>query len=211
MKQVIEMNDIPLSAISIDVGMRLRSLRDQRGIRQNALAQACEISVTTLNQIEHGHTSPTISTLNRIAIELGVPISAFFEVGETRQQIVFTKADQRTRAPFARGLLESLGGESFSGHVEPFILTLEAGGSSGPQAITHTGHEFVYCLRGRLHYTVEQSDFLLESGDSLLFAAHLHHRWRNAGSVVVNALLLISCFEAGEVIREHHISAETSL
>jgi len=60
---------------------------------------------------------------------------------------------------FTRGVFEALGGEQFSGYVEPFMLTLESGSSSGPHNIVHTGHEFVFCLRGQLEYYVESKFF----------------------------------------------------
>ncbi len=99
--------------------------------------------------------------------------------------------------PFTRGLWEGLGGEQFAGRVEPFVLTLEAGGASGTRSIVHTGHEFVYCLRGSLEYLVEAQRFELGPGDSLLFAAHLQHRWRNPGKTVTTALIVISAFAEG--------------
>jgi quercetin dioxygenase-like cupin family protein len=85
----------------------------------------------------------------------------------------------------------------------PFMLTLEAGASSGPNSVVHTGHEFVFCLRGQLEYQVEGEVFELETGDSLLFAAQLKHRWRNPGGVVTNALILISDFSEGDHPMSH--------
>ena len=74
----------------------------------------------------------------------------------------------------------------------PFMLTLENGASSGPNHMTHSGHEFVFCIRGQLEYQVENKFYLLEMGDSLLFEARLNHRWRNSGGTVTNALIIIS-------------------
>jgi hypothetical protein len=38
----------------------------------------------------------------------------------------------------------------------------------------------------------------LGAGDSLLFAAHLKHKWKNPGRTVANALIIISDFAEGE-------------
>jgi quercetin dioxygenase-like cupin family protein len=92
--------------------------------------------------------------------------------------------------------------------MEPFILTLENGGGSGPNAMIHTGHEFVFCLRGSLEYQVEKQVFLLEPGDSLIFAARLRHKWRNPGSTVVNALIMLADFSESERgLTAHHEAA----
>ena len=78
------------------------------------------------------------------------------------------------------------------------MITVESGASSGPPSMVHTGHEFVFCLRGQLEYHVENQAFDLEPGDSLIFAAHLRHRWRNVGNAVTNALVVLSDFSEGE-------------
>jgi len=116
------------AAISVDVGRRLAQLRQERKISARALSRLSNLSANALSMIERGKTSPSVSTLYKLAEALEVPITAFFRTEPERQKVVFRKADERTRVPFQRGLWEGLGGESFTGHVEPFMLTLESGG-----------------------------------------------------------------------------------
>jgi len=197
-------------AESVDVGQRLRLLRDERNISMRSLARRSGLSANALSMIERGLTSPSVSTLNKLAAALEVPITAFFRQEPVREQIVFRRASERTRVPFLRGLIEGLGGESFTGRVEAFLLTLESGGSSGPHGMLHTGHEVVFCLRGSLEYEVDDQRFLLEPGDSLIFAAKLNHRWRNPGNSVVNAIIVISAFEESERPGEYHLASMVS-
>ena len=185
-------------AISINVGGRLRELRDARNISMRGLATASGLSANALSMIERGKTSPSVSTLYKLADALGVSITAFFGAEAEKQQVVFIKGDARPHMAFARGVFEGLGGEQFTGRVEPFMLTLESGATSGPHSIVHSGHEFVFCLRGNLEYFVEKHAFQLGVGDSLLFASKLSHRWRNPSNQVTNALIIISGYEEGE-------------
>ena len=64
--------------------------------------------------------------------------------------------------------------------------------------------EFVFCLRGELEYQVERQVFNLQPGDSLLFAAHLKHKWKNPGRNVATAIIIISGFEEGEELHAMH-------
>lgn len=201
------MSNYEKEALSIDVGGRLRELRQGIGVSMRALARMSGLSANALSMIERGRTSPSVSTLYKLATAIGVPITAFFREEPSQSDVVFTKASARTRVPFMRGLWEGLGGEKFTGRVEPFMLTLESGASSGPFGIVHSGHEFVYCLRGELGYEIENEHFLLEQGDSLLFAAELRHRWRNPGKTVANVLFVLSCFTEDERPSEFHISS----
>jgi transcriptional regulator with XRE-family HTH domain len=179
-------------ATSIDVGIRLRQLREEHKMSIRGLAVKSGLSANALSMIERGKTSPSVSTLYKLADALGVPIVDFFGEPIEKQKIVYLKAVERTRIPFMRGMMEALGGEQFIGRVSPFLVTLDNGASSGPHSMRHTGHEFVFCLRGKFEYRVENQSFILEAGDSLLFSAQLKHTWRNSGGVVSSALIIIT-------------------
>jgi transcriptional regulator with XRE-family HTH domain len=191
-------------AISVNVGERLRELREARNISMRTLASRSGLSANALSMIERGKASPSVSTLYKLADALGVSITAFFATDIERKQVVFLKADERPHVGFSRGVFEGLGGEQFVGRVEPFVLSLENSANSGSRSITHTGHEFVFCLRGELEYQVERQVFHLMPGDSLLFAAHLKHKWKNPGKNVASAIIIISGFEEGEELHAMH-------
>ena len=192
------------NAVSVNIGERLRELREARNISMRTLASRSGLSANALSMIERGKASPSVSTLYKLAEALGISITTFFATDLERKQVVFLKADERTHVSFTRGVFEGLGGEQFMGRVEPFMLTLENSANSGPRSMTHTGHEFVFCLRGALEYQVERQIFHLEPGDSLLFAAHLKHKWKNPGRNVAAAIIIISGFEEGEELHAMH-------
>ena len=191
-------------AVSINIGERLRELREARNISMRMLATKSGLSANALSMIERGRASPSVSTLYKFAEALGISITTFFGSDAERKQVVFLKSDERARVSFTRGIFEGLGGEQFVGRVEPFMLTLENSANSGPRTMTHSGHEFVFCLRGELEYQVERQLYHLEAGDSLLFAAHLKHKWRNPGRTVTSAIIIISGFEEGEQLHAMH-------
>jgi len=191
-------------AVSVNIGERLRELREARNISMRSLATNSGLSANALSMIERGKASPSVSTLYKLADALGISITSFFGSDAERKQVVFLKADERTRVSFTRGVFEALGGEKFVGRVEPFLLTLENNANSGPRSMMHTGHEFVFCLRGELEYQVERQIYQLSAGDSLLFAAQLKHRWKNPGKTVATALIIISGFEEGEELHAMH-------
>ncbi len=192
------MSPLSKEATSVDVGNSLRQLREAHKVSMRTLAQMSGLSANALSMIERGKSSPSVSTLYKLADAMEVPITDFFNLEAAHKNVVFLKAEERTRLPFLRGLWEGLGGEQFTGRVMPFMLTLENGASSGPNHMLHSGHEFVFCIRGQLEYQVENKFYLLEAGDSLLFEARLNHRWRNPGGTVTNALIIISCSEVDD-------------
>ncbi len=164
------------------VGVALRSLREARHLSIKALAEQSGLAVNTLSLIENGKTSPSVSTLQQLAITLDIPITAFFASHPTVRQVVYTQAGQRPYITFDQGSLEDLGLGLTSCPVEPFLVTLAADASSSSHAVAHTGYEFVLCLTGRIAYFIQQQIYHLQPADSLFFEAALPHRWQNVHS-----------------------------
>ena len=193
--------------VTVDVGGRLRQLRTERGMSMRALARASGLSTNALSMIERGRTSPSVSTLYKISGALEVPITAFFRLEPPKHEIVHLKSSQRKRVEFPKGVWEGLGGEAFLGRMEPYLLTLEVGGVSGPYGMLHTGSEFVMCLEGKIEYDVEGQKFILDPGDNLIFAAQHRHRWRNAGTTNAVAIIVLAGFEQGERPSVFHLTS----
>jgi transcriptional regulator with XRE-family HTH domain len=180
------------STTEVDVGRRLRELRAEKGISIRALAQRSGLNVNTLSLIENDKTSPSVSTLQKVAEALQVPISTFFEIEEPQQSVVFQKTTQHPAAPFTHGTLEDLGSGIAQPGLEPFLIHLDPLATSGETPIVHTGLEFVYCLHNQILYTIEKERYLLEPGDSPLFEAHLPHFWGNPTTLPSLALLILN-------------------
>ena len=190
----------------VNVGLRLRELRTERGLSIRLLAEQSGLNVNTLSLIENNRTSPSVSTLQQIATALRAPITVFFEAKTPPQTKVFQKAGERQVANFTHGTLADLrAGFSRSG-LEPFLVTLEVNADSGKTPIVHTGLEFVFCLEGQIDYDVEGEKFTLEPGDSLLFEAHLPHRWYNSGTTRSRSLLLLCPEDERDHPDERHFS-----
>ena len=74
------------------IGEKLKSLRQEKLLTQNELADRCELSKGFISQLERDLTSPSLSTLEDILEVLGTNIREFFN--ETQQEkIVFSDED----------------------------------------------------------------------------------------------------------------------
>ena len=204
-------NNLPPIQLSaeVNVGHRLRELRTERKISIRALAEQSGLNVNTLSLIENGRTSPSVSTLQLVAAALEVPINAFFETEIVPQVIVNQKASNRKAAAFAHGTLANLATGFAHPGLEPFVVTLEPQADSGDTPIVHTGLEFVYCLEGLIGYEVDGQAFILEAGDSLIFEAHLPHRWHNAGETSSRSLLILCPADERDHPDERHFTLDS--
>jgi transcriptional regulator with XRE-family HTH domain len=190
---------------SPEVGLHLRALRQERGLSLRALAQLCDLSANTISLIERGSSSPSVSTLHRLATALGVHISYFFTDPHDKSRVLLTRASERARSGSASVKLESLGYGLEEQACDPFIVTLKPGAGSGPKVMVHRGHELVHCLRGELDYQVGEERYRLKPGDTLLFDAGLPHRWKNPGSSPAEFILIMQLSEDRHESVDQHL------
>jgi len=174
------------------VGQRVRQLRIESGWSIRTLAEASGLSANTLSLIENGKISPSVSTLHRAAQALGVSITAFFEAPSPRQQVVFTSGAVRAPERFEHGAVMDLATNFANRGLHSCLVTLAPQNGSGAGMIVHPGCEFVYCLQGRVTYTVDGQCYQLLPGDSLLFESHLPHCWQNMEDTPAQMLLVLT-------------------
>lgn len=157
----------------------MRTLRLAAGTSAGKLAETAGVSRSMLSRIEHGLTSPSVETLDRIALGLGVPVSRFFVDQPGRTDFSYVPAGRGIQVQRLGAVTDhhyELLGHLLSGNlfVEPYLVTLSP--SAKPYAaFQHPGLKFLYLLSGRVTYRYGEKSLSLDPGDSLLFqAAALH-------------------------------------
>jgi transcriptional regulator with XRE-family HTH domain len=178
-------------SVNMLVGVKLRELRRQKKLSLRNLSDLTGLNINTLSMIENGKISPSVSTLQRLAISFDVTISVFFEETSAYKQVIYTRGEKR-KFIFAEGAkIENLMNNILRDNLQAYIIALEPGYSSGERHIQHDGYEFVYCIDGKFTYTVNDEEYSLTKGDSLMFDSHLHHCWLNPELVQAKFLLMI--------------------
>ncbi len=83
-----------MSKIAELLGERIRLLRNQRGLSQEGLAYKASINTSYMGQVERGEKSPTIDTLEKIALALDVTLEELFRFNQQREQVDYTIMDK---------------------------------------------------------------------------------------------------------------------
>jgi transcriptional regulator with XRE-family HTH domain len=186
------------------VGTRIRELRTQRGLSLRALAGLSNLSTNAISLIERGGNSPTVSSLHSLANALAVPVTAFFE-RQHGGHVVYLKRNTRPTSETAGVRMENLGSGLPSQQIEPFLMTIEPGGSSTNSQITHSGEELVYVLQGKLRCLINEQEYLLEKGDSLLFLASQPHIYRNQTTKPAQVLIVFQPMVGQVMAHQHYV------
>jgi transcriptional regulator with XRE-family HTH domain len=157
---------------------KLRTLRLQKGMTLQELSEKSGLSVGFLSQVERGQSSLTITSLQRIAEGLGVPITSLFKTVENQNFAVKEKDQVPFRIEGSDVTYIRLAGNFSGRNLEPLLVELRPNQTFGP-TFSHAGEEFFYVLKGRVLMRVGEQDYVLCEGDAIHFPSSIPHNWEN--------------------------------
>jgi transcriptional regulator with XRE-family HTH domain len=196
---------------SFSLGEKLRQLRSERNISQRDLARMANLSPNSISLIERDETSPSVATLQSLAAALNIRMSYFFEE-ETPTSVLLLKAGSRPKIENHGVLIEGMGKTLPSQELEPFTVTLAPqAGSGGERQVVHSGHEFVYCLQGKIEYVIDGQIYQMEAEDILIFEANLPHLWRNPFDEEAKIILILQTPNSSREPVQKHFSNTPSV
>jgi transcriptional regulator with XRE-family HTH domain len=87
---------------NLDYGRAIRSIRDERGMTLEALAEAAGVSASYLSEVERGLKRPSTDVVAKIADAFGMLPSEFLVFVESQVPIAQMKAAMRIESPMRR-------------------------------------------------------------------------------------------------------------
>lgn len=162
--------------MGINIGGKLRSLRQKNNLTQKELADRCELSKGFISQLESNQTSPSLSTLEDILTTLGSSFHEFFsdEQGDDpvcRKEDVFIKEDGGVT-------IHWLIPNAQKKDIEPILVTLQPGAKTETD-LPHMGEEFGYVLSGAVTLELGGKNYRVRKGDSFSFKPSQQHDLKN--------------------------------
>jgi transcriptional regulator with XRE-family HTH domain len=173
------------------VGERIRQLRLGLGLSIRAFAAEAGFSPSLISQVEHGHVMPSIGSLERIAMALGVSLSTFFAEPETDAAgLVRVNVRQKLTSTWSPVAIESLRPAKGVGMLEPVLITLAPQGRSGKFPTAHVGEKFVLVLDGEVALTLGDEVHGLRTGDAITFASAIPHHLENTSTEPAHVVIV---------------------
>jgi transcriptional regulator with XRE-family HTH domain len=182
----------PEAVSEVDVGERLRDIRQLRRETLRTIAQRAGVSESFLSQVERGRASASIASLRRIAGALGVTVADLFEPGGPPRPRVLRR-DERPSLAFGILGRKLLLTQRPLQHLEVFVGELDAGGSTGAEPYAHGDSEELFVvLNGNVQLELGGDVHELESGDSIDYRSSTPHRVTNVGGECAEVMWIIS-------------------
>jgi transcriptional regulator with XRE-family HTH domain len=167
---------------SVNVGERIRQLRLDLGMSMRTLATKTGFSPSLISQVEHGQVTPSIGSLERIALALGVSLGKFFAEPETNALgLVRASLRQKLVSTWSPVTIEALGPMDGSGRLEPIMITMAPAGRSGKYPAADSGEKFALVVQGEVSLTLGDQVLVLHTGDAMTITSAKPYQWENVG------------------------------
>lgn len=173
---------VSMEALQADFGGRVRTLRKERQLTTEKLAELAGVSAGLISQIERGHGNPSFATLVQLAHGLQLPVGQLLQPTDTERLVV--RKDERRRLD-SHGLAAGDGGvyelltPDLNGALEANWVVTPPGYDTSATPYRHNGEEFGIVLSGTKDVYLDGVRHRLHAGDSIRYASTVPHWYVN--------------------------------
>ncbi|WP_334176603.1 cupin domain-containing protein [Pseudoxanthobacter sp.] len=170
--------------MSVDVGERLRYVRQLHKLSQRELAKRAGVTNSTISLIESNQMNPSVGALKRILDGVPVGLAEFFSLEPAEPRRAFYSAEELVEIGKGAISYRQIGDSLIGRQLQILKERYEPGADTGRVPLTHDGEEGGIVIRGRLEVTVDDDRRILGPGDAYYFESRRPHRFRCVGPEV---------------------------
>lgn len=173
------------------VGERIRQRRKVLGYSLRALGARTNLTASFLSQVENRQCSPSLSSLQRIAIALEVPMFAFLDNAQPPSPVI--GADERPKLDTCDAeICYELLSRNLGGQMTAVLIQIQPGGRRIAERLSKPTDEIMYVLCGQLSITIEDETYILNPGDSISYQGRCLREFASAGNEEVQVICCVT-------------------
>lgn len=170
----------------MQIGVKIKQLRLQRGLTQEELAARTELTKGFISQLERDITSPSIATLMDILEALGTSVGPFFS-DAAEETITYAANDMFVKEEPDGSTIRWLVTNAQKNALEPILVTLPAH-TETIHDDPHEGEEFGFVLAGGVTLVLGEQKYRVKKGGSFYFRPTRVHYLINTGKAEARVL-----------------------
>jgi len=165
------------------LGSKIRDIRMKKNLKLSQLAEKAGLSTSYISLLERDLTSPSISSLRKIADALDIPLFHFLI--EENRNIILTRKEDRKRFSLSRpdSIYEYVTPIPLEHQVRPKLeivyVELEPDAWNSNEPVSYKSDECLLVLEGKIKVQAGGETYVLVKGDSLYIGEMIPHRYYN--------------------------------
>ncbi|MBP8081953.1 MAG: helix-turn-helix domain-containing protein [Spirochaetes bacterium] len=170
----------------MNIGRLLKKIRTEKGFSLSTVAEAVNLTPSSLSQIENSKISPSISSLSDVLNFYRVPMSEFFKQIEHKDLLIVKSSEIESLKTNNMGVSINLLASKLEKNVlESYSVVFSPGSTLEVKKLPDelNGERFIYILQGSVEITINEKFFMLKEKDSLNYKSYYKCLINNTGSV----------------------------
>lgn len=181
-----------LDLVNKTIAENLKNLRKQRKLTLDSVSELTGVSKSMLGQIERSESSPTISTLWKIATGLHISFTSLME--KPHQETIVIKNDE----------IPPISSDNKHFRLYPIfplennrsfeMLYIEIDSGSTSESLPHEfgTEEFIIVYSGSLELTIDNTEtYTISEGSSIHYKADKNHKYHNPSNTTTKLCMVI--------------------
>lgn len=169
----------------------LKAIREKEKLSLEKVSQLCGVSKTMIGQIERGESSPTLTTIWKIANGLKVSFTTLINQPQPETEVILLEDVQVLTEDNGRYRVYPYFSFQEENRFEIYTVEIDHQGKLIAEAHRDGTEEFITVFDGELALTINDKQYTIKAGDSIRFKADRPHIYFNAGQSLTRLSMTI--------------------
>lgn len=180
-----------MEEIHLILARNLKAIREKEKLSLEKVSQLSGVSKTMIGQIERGESSPTLTTIWKIANGLKVSFTALINNPQPDTTVVLRNEIQALSEDNGRYRVYPSFPFQEDRRFEVYAVEIEKDGVLSSESHKEGTEEFITVFDGEVTIRVSECNYTLKSGDSIRFKADRLHTYYNSGETLARLSMTI--------------------
>jgi len=178
--------------INLILAENIKMIRKKKDLSLEKVAELTGVSKTMIGQIERGESTPTITTIWKIANGLKISFSALIDSPKPDTKVILRNEMQPLLEDNGKYRVYPTFPFDDDRRFEGYTVEIDIGGYLDASPHLEGTVEMITVFDGELTLRVNHEEYTLQPGDSITFNADKPHVYHNLGQTVTRLSMILS-------------------
>ncbi|MBX9996448.1 XRE family transcriptional regulator [Priestia megaterium] len=180
-----------MEEINLIIAKNLKNFRESKKLSLEKVAELTGVSKTMIGQIERGESSPTITTIWKIANGLKISFTSLINNPQPDTKVISKTDIQILSEDNGKYQVYPYFPFEDDRRFEVYSVEIEEGGSLDADSHREGTEEFITVFEGELTISVNSNEYTIKSGNAIRFKADRAHSYYNRGKTLAKLSMII--------------------
>ncbi len=177
--------------INLIIAKNLKGFRESKKLSLERVSELTGVSKTMIGQIERGESSPTITTIWKIANGLKISFTSLINDPQPDTKVISKNEIQILSEDNGKYRVYPYFPFEDDRRFEVYSIEIEEGGSVEANSHREGTEEFITVFEGELTISVNSNEYTVKSGNAIRFKADRAHSYYNRGKTLTRLSMII--------------------